>query len=120
MGLTPQVSATVSLSFFQIGTKVDVTTTKKIKPINVSNTEAIDPICGMAVDTTIALHAERDGEISYFCSEHCRERFLAVPADTKAPDKPGGCCGKLPYPSWAVGTKAKSKPLFLHSDAQQN
>ena len=37
---------------------------------------AIDPICGMTVDTTTALNADRDGEAFYFCSEHCRKSFL--------------------------------------------
>lgn len=35
-----------------------------------------DPICGMTVDETQALSAERDGETAYFCSEHCRQTFL--------------------------------------------
>jgi Cu+-exporting ATPase len=62
--------------------------------MNTSNTKATDPICGMTVDTTTALHAERDGETSYFCSEHCKEKFLSTPADAK-PDKKTGdsCCG---------------------------
>ncbi len=38
-----------------------------------------DPICGMTVDETTALFAERDGETSYFCSDHCRQKFLARP-----------------------------------------
>ncbi|MEX0611129.1 MAG: heavy metal-binding domain-containing protein, partial [Pirellulales bacterium] len=38
---------------------------------------AIDPICGMTVDERTAISAERDGETFYFCSEHCRRRFLA-------------------------------------------
>lgn len=37
---------------------------------------AIDPICGMTVDETTALRAERDGHPVYFCSEHCRQKFL--------------------------------------------
>lgn len=37
---------------------------------------AIDPICGMEVDETKALKAERDGVTHYFCSEHCRGTFL--------------------------------------------
>ena len=41
---------------------------------------AIDPICGMTVDTTTALHAERDGKTFYFCSDHCRQDFLPTPA----------------------------------------
>lgn len=52
-----------------------------------------DPICGMTVDKTSAIHADRDGETFYFCSEHCREKFLAMPADVKPAEKPGGCCG---------------------------
>ena len=36
-----------------------------------------DPICGMAVDEATAFKAERDGQMFYFCSEHCRNEFLA-------------------------------------------
>jgi Cu+-exporting ATPase len=36
-----------------------------------------DPICGMTVDERVAISAERDGETYYFCSEHCRRKFLA-------------------------------------------
>jgi Cu+-exporting ATPase len=43
---------------------------------------AIDPICGMTVDERTGLSAERDGEKFYFCSGHCREKFLAAPART--------------------------------------
>lgn len=38
---------------------------------------AIDPICGMQVDETSPLRAERQGQTYYFCSEHCRRKFLA-------------------------------------------
>ncbi|MCK6558237.1 heavy metal translocating P-type ATPase [bacterium] len=41
---------------------------------------AIDPICGMTVDETTNLRAERDGQTYYFCCEHCRQKFLAPPA----------------------------------------
>ena len=37
---------------------------------------AIDPICGMTVDEATARSAERDGQTFYFCSEHCRQKFL--------------------------------------------
>ncbi|MEX2093176.1 MAG: heavy metal translocating P-type ATPase [Pirellulales bacterium] len=40
---------------------------------------AIDPICGMTVDERTGLSAERDGEKLYFCSRHCREKFLGPP-----------------------------------------
>ena len=38
---------------------------------------AIDPICGMTVDESSPLRAERDGQTYYFCSEHCRKTFVA-------------------------------------------
>jgi len=47
---------------------------------------AKDPVCGMTVDEATALSAERDGETFYFCSEHCRRKFLAQP-------QPGGSGG---------------------------
>lgn len=34
-----------------------------------------DPVCGMRVDETKALSAERDGLSFYFCSESCRREF---------------------------------------------
>lgn len=41
---------------------------------------AIDPICGMTVDEASGLRAERGGQTFYFCSDHCRQKFLATPA----------------------------------------
>jgi len=52
-----------------------------------------DPICGMTVDEATALHAERDGKTFYFCSDHCREKFLSAPAGAMPKDKSGCCCG---------------------------
>jgi Cu+-exporting ATPase len=41
---------------------------------------ATDPVCGMRVDTDdVASTAEYEGETYYFCSEVCREAFLADP-----------------------------------------
>ena len=51
---------------------------------------AKDPICGMTVDEATALRAERDGQTFYFCSEHCRKKFLSQNAPAKTD---GGCCG---------------------------
>lgn len=48
-----------------------------------------DPICGMIVDEATALPADRDGTKFYFCSEDCRQKFLATPADAK-PGKQSG------------------------------
>lgn len=51
-----------------------------------------DPICGMSVDEATARHAERDGQMFYFCGEGCRKKFLAqnVAAQTE-----GDCCGGM-------------------------
>ena len=52
-----------------------------------------DPICGMTVDEATALRAERDGKTFYFCSDHCRQKFLSASAGAKPEEKSGGCCG---------------------------
>ena len=46
---------------------------------------AIDPICGMTVDEATGRKAEREGQTFYFCSEHCRQKFLSSkqPSDTQ-------------------------------------
>jgi Uncharacterized conserved protein len=46
-----------------------------------------DPICEMTVDEATALHAERDGKTFYFCSDHCRQKFLSTPAGAKVTPK---------------------------------
>ena len=61
--------------------------------MNTTKTEAKDPICGMTVDEATALHAERDGKTFYFCSDHCRQKFLSTPAGAKPDGKSGCCCG---------------------------
>jgi YHS domain-containing protein len=61
--------------------------------MNESKSETKDPICGMTVDKTAALSAERDGKTFYFCSDKCRQTFLSTPAGAKPEDKSGNCCG---------------------------
>lgn len=53
---------------------------------------AKDPICGMTVDESSPLHAVRDGQTYYFCSEHCRKKFAgqAHPGETAAVATTGG------------------------------
>ena len=65
---------------------------------------AKDPICGMTVDESSPLRAEREGQTFYFCSEHCRQKFIGQTRSGKSipltlTDTGGGCCG---------GAKAKS------------
>ncbi len=56
----------------------------------ISNTK--DPICGMTVDPSTALHAEHDGKTFYFCSDHCKQKFLSNPTGSKPEGKSGSCC----------------------------
>lgn len=57
-----------------------------VKP-KVTN-KVIDPICRMMVEEVSALHVYREKESFYFCSEHCRQKFLSTPVATKHEDKP--------------------------------
>ncbi len=43
--------------------------------------KAVDPICGMTVDTeSAAATAEYEGKTYYFCAPGCRQEFLKDPA----------------------------------------
>jgi len=61
--------------------------------MNASKPVTIDPICGMTVDHATAIHTERDGKTFYFCCEHYRQKFVAVPSGVKRLQKTGDCCG---------------------------
>lgn len=85
---------------------------------------AIDPICGMTVETATALSAVKGGETSYFCSGGCRTRFLAP----EAAGHPGGqperaipvepppaattpCCGGGSHGGTAAAAKAPTRAV---------
>ena len=41
---------------------------------------AVDPVCGMTIHAGPETpHVTHDGHTVYFCSEHCRDRFVASP-----------------------------------------
>ena len=42
--------------------------------------KAVDPVCGMTVQTAGAKSAVHDGQVYYFCSQDCRQKFEAAPA----------------------------------------
>ena len=50
-----------------------------------------DPICGMQVDESTEYKTEAEGKPVYFCSEHCRQKFLKgeIPSDEKKEAPPG-------------------------------
>lgn len=70
----------------------DSTNQERAMTMTASIAETKDPICGMTVNETTALHAERDGKTFYFCSDHCRQKFLSTRAGAKPADKSAGCC----------------------------
>ena len=40
----------------------------------------VDPVCGMTVETASGKSAVYQGQVYYFCSQTCREKFEAAPA----------------------------------------
>ena len=52
---------------------------------------AIDPICGMQVNEETGLRAESGGAVYFFCSEHCRAKFLGTPAPVVTSEKAYYC-----------------------------
>ena len=50
---------------------------------------AIDPVCGMQVERQLAPASARTGDqTSFFCSDRCRDRFVADPERFRAGDSP--------------------------------
>lgn len=54
---------------------------------------AIDPICHMEVDESSALHETADNQTWYFCSQGCRDKFLAqqAPNETDSDQETESC-----------------------------
>src|SRR5690349_20506493 len=48
---------------------------------------AIDPVCGMSVSIDSPIRHQYQGKTYYFCSEHCRKRFMANPQSFLEPVK---------------------------------
>ncbi len=47
-----------------------------------------DPVCGMTVDTAGAKSAVHAGDVYYFCSSACRDKFEAAPGTYAKPPEP--------------------------------
>lgn len=65
---------------------------------------AIDPICGMTVSENTELKAERDGKTYYFCSDHCRTKFIAGQDHSEHKHH---CCGSPETPIVQPTVEAK-------------
>ncbi|HNN44283.1 MAG TPA: YHS domain-containing protein, partial [Nitrospira sp.] len=56
---------------------------------------AIDPVCGMTVEPDRAAgHADHEGEIYYFCSLSCLDRFRAAPTQYVKKAVPAGAAAQ--------------------------
>jgi Cu+-exporting ATPase len=54
--------------------------------LNAADSEAIDPVCGMKVDTRSAKHSlEHEGQTYYFCCAGCAKKFQSGPAKYLSP-----------------------------------
>ena len=42
--------------------------------------QTVDPVCGMSVRTAAARSTLHAGQVYFFCSQACREKFEAAPA----------------------------------------
>ncbi|MGH8210392.1 MAG: YHS domain-containing protein [Steroidobacteraceae bacterium] len=47
--------------------------------------QSTDPVCGMSVPTATAKTAVHAGQVYYFCSLSCREKFETTPATYQLP-----------------------------------
>jgi uncharacterized protein len=47
--------------------------------IDAENHMVKDPICGMYMDSRLAVRIDRRNEAFYFCSEDCRNKYLNKP-----------------------------------------
>jgi Cu+-exporting ATPase len=81
----------------------------------------LDPVCGMTVDpATAAGQAEHAGTVYYFCSDHCRQKFVAEPspyvtgAEPPQAGKPlGSCChGHRESPAAPSSPPAEGGPVL--------
>ncbi|QGJ69129.1 Heavy metal translocating P-type ATPase [Planctomycetales bacterium 10988] len=70
---------------------------------------AIDPICGMKVDEASALQYEHEGENYYFCSEHCKEKFIHKQSSTEH-----SCCHSTTKENEVASpTKSQTKGKYI-------
>lgn len=50
-----------------------------LKALEAMTRQAKDPVCGMMVDVSKAVSQIHNGTTYYFCSESCKEKFVAEP-----------------------------------------
>ena len=86
---------------------------------------AVDPICGMEVETASALSAEKDGQTFYFCSAGCQTKFRGQSLPPNAVEAEGahGCCGSshvAPAEPPAPAVTAAQHTCPMHPEVQSD
>jgi uncharacterized protein len=54
-----------------------------------SNHMVKDPVCGMYLDSRLAVRLEQKQEQFYFCSEDCKKKYLDQPSSASKNPSPG-------------------------------
>lgn len=82
--------------------------------------KAVDPVCGMTVDTGTAKHrfAGPEGTV-YFCSAGCRERYAADPEAFAGPPAGGDCCAHAAPAPIPAGLPPGTYICPMHPEIQQ-
>jgi YHS domain-containing protein len=57
---------------------------RKSTPDSAANYMVKDPVCGMYMDSRLAVRLENGRETTYFCSEECKNRFLDRSSEGKS------------------------------------
>jgi YHS domain-containing protein len=57
---------------------------------NAENYMVKDPVCGMYMDSRLAVRLEKGKEPIYFCSEDCKNRFLEKASEEKSASEANG------------------------------
>ena len=69
------------------------------EPLRSSSTELKDPVCGMTVTKQSPHKLEHEGQLYYFCSAKCQDKFAASPLQYLAPttlaDTPPAAAGTI-------------------------
>jgi YHS domain-containing protein len=61
----------------------------KSDPAGSSNQMVKDPVCGMYMDSRLAVRLDRKSEEFYFCSEECKQKYLNDPSGSGVSGSPG-------------------------------
>lgn len=64
--------------------------TSKSAPKNDPNYMVKDPVCGMYMDSRLAVRLGNGNEATYFCSEECKKKFLDKSSGEKSASESNG------------------------------